>query len=103
MWCNKMFVSLVLSDTFGLPSQWSMADTCVKLVRKHVELAAERNFKFKKPVAVHSRLLLFVCQHQNVISVDRLSSTWVRCIGRKCWRLPWEDTAVEHWQGDYAL
>ena len=49
------------------------------------------------------KTLLFVCQHQNVISVDRLSSTWVRCIGRKCWCLPWEDTAVEHWQGDYAL
>ena len=93
LWCNKMPVSRVFCNTFGLPLQWSIADTCVKLVRKHIELAAERNLKFKNRLLDTQEFLQLVDQHQNVISLDPLTSTWIRCSRRKRRHLPWEETA----------
>ena len=63
-------------------------------MRKHIELAAERNLKFKNHLLDTQEFLQLVDQHQNVISLDPLTSTWIRCSRRKRRHPPWEETAL---------
>ncbi|CAE7707247.1 unnamed protein product [Symbiodinium sp. CCMP2592] len=92
--CTFPLMNVHVPCTHGKEPRMTSNSMVAALVRKHVELAAERNLKFKNHLLSTQDFLQLVDQHQNVISLDPLTSKWIRCSRRKRRHLPWEETAL---------
>ena len=82
------------SDSVGLPLQWSIEEVCAQIVKKHTQVAAERNLKFRNHLLSTVELLQLIPDHVPAITFDPLAPNWFynRRVKRKY--LPWEETAL---------
>ena len=61
----------------GLPLQWSIEEVCAQIVKKHTQVAAERNLKFRKHLLSTAELLQLIPGHVPAITLDPLAPNWV--------------------------
>ena len=80
-WCNKMPLSRIFSDSVGLPLQWSIEEVCAQIVKKHTQVAAERNLKFRNHLLSTAELLQLLPDHVPAITLDPLAPNWVSKLG----------------------